>query len=116
MKILLSPQRRDDILHVVKYGDVLTVNGVAFDFTGVPEGAILPADAVDCDFVCGPVERTGGELVVPLILPHKANAPHHMLFPEPLTNVPDGVVALPAWEPEPEPAYVDEEELSHAGD
>ncbi|MGZ2475908.1 hypothetical protein ACVI1N_004199 [Sinorhizobium medicae] len=38
MKIDLSPQRRDDLLTVTKAGDVFTVNGMAFDFSALPDG------------------------------------------------------------------------------
>ncbi|WP_282374580.1 MULTISPECIES: hypothetical protein, partial [Pseudomonas] len=64
MIIKLSPQRRDDELIVSKRSDVLTINGERFDFRGVPEGAVLPSSAVDCDFVVGDITRIDGELTL----------------------------------------------------
>lgn len=95
MRIKFNPQRRDDSLSVVKQGDVLTVNGVEFDFSAVPEGATLPADAIDSDFFSGPVERIGGELHVTLTLPHGPNPSQAVAFPEPIAVVADGPVELP---------------------
>ncbi|MDX0178618.1 hypothetical protein [Sinorhizobium meliloti] len=117
MKISLSPQRRDDILDVSKAGDVLTINGEAFDFSALPDGATIPAGDVPCDWIVGPVERIAGELHLTLILPHRPNPSEAVAFPQPIVGAPDGVVALPAdpaparlvdvIDPEEEPANVD---------
>ena len=96
MTINLSPQRRDDTLTVAKAGDVLTINGTEFDFSQVPDGGLLPRDAVNCEWIVSDVERVDGELVLTLLLPHGANASEAARFPEPLTDVPDGVVVLPS--------------------
>lgn len=69
MKITLSPQRRDDALTVSKVGDVLTINGEAFDFSNLPDGGTLPAGTVPCDWIAGDVDRIDGELQLTLILP-----------------------------------------------
>lgn len=95
MTINLSPQRRDDTLTVQKAGDALTINGMEFDFTQVPDAGLLPQDAVDCEWLASDVERIDGELVLTLLLPHGANASEARRFPEPLTNVPDGEVEFP---------------------
>ena len=95
MTINLSPQRRDDTLMVTKAGDVLTINGTEFDFSQVPDGGLLPRDAVDCPWLASDVERVDGELVLTLLMPHGANASEAARFPEPLTNVPDGEVEFP---------------------
>ena len=95
MQIKLNPQRRDDALTVVKQGDTLIVNGAAFDFSSIPEGATLPADAIDSDLFSGPVERIGGELYVTLTLPHGPNPSQAVAFPQPITVVNDGPVELP---------------------
>jgi len=96
MTINISPQRRDDTLSVTKSGDVLTINGVEFDFSRVPEGGVLPQDAVDCPWLASDVERVDGELVLTLLLPHGANASEAARFPQPLVDVPDGEVEFPA--------------------
>ena len=104
MKIILSPMRRDERLTFLKAGDALTLNGEAFDFTDLPNGAALPRSAISSDWFAGDVTRDeAGELTVPLILPHGANAPEATRFPAPLESVADGPVALPIYEtPEPE--------------
>lgn len=95
MKITLSPQRRDDTLTVIKLGDTLTINGTEYDFTDLPDGGALPADAVDCDFVIGSVDRVNGELELTLLLPHSANASEAARFPEPIIDPADDEVELP---------------------
>lgn len=95
MIIKLSPQRRDDVLNVRKRGDVLTINGERFDFREVPEGAVLPASAVDCDFVVGDITRRNGELVVTLLLPCGPDATAAVNFPADIVSPSDGNVSLP---------------------
>jgi len=101
MQITLTPQRRDDTLTLTRSGDVLTINGEAFDFTAIPEGGTLPRDAVACDWLAGDVTRSGGVLHLTLILPHGADAPQETLFPAALTLTGDGPVALPPYENAP---------------
>ena len=96
MILHLSPQRGDDTLTVSKSGDVLTINGTAFDFSQVPDGGLLPQDAVDCEWIISDIERVDGELVLTLLMPHGADASEAARFPEPLVDVPDGVVVLPS--------------------
>ena len=95
MHIILLPQRRDDTLTVSKQGDTLTVNGIAYDFSVIPDGATLPASAVDCEFITGDVERISGVLHISLILPHGPNPSQEVAFPAPIINPPDGVLELP---------------------
>lgn len=95
MQIKFNPQRRDDSLNVVKQGDTLIVNGTEYDFSTVPEGATLPADAIDSDLFSGDVERINGELMLTLTLPHGPNPSKAVAFPEPITVVADGKVELP---------------------
>lgn len=95
MQIKFNPQRRDDSLTVVKQGDTLIVNGTEYDFSAVPEGATLPAEAIDSDLFSGPVERINDELVLTLTLPHGPNPSQAVAFPQPITVVNDGPVALP---------------------
>lgn len=51
MIIKLSPfaplPGSDERLSLSRAGDVLTVNGQAFDFTPLPEGGELPTEAID---------------------------------------------------------------------
>ena len=90
-----SPQRRDDTLTIVKASDVLTINGTAYDFTDLLEGETLPKEAINCEFICGDVERTNGELIIPILLPLKRGASQSAKFPDPATITTDGQVVLP---------------------
>lgn len=96
MRLLLSPQRRDDALTISKSGDVLKINGEAYDFTPLPDGGELPRNAIDCEWICGSVKRVDGELIVPVILPHRTDASEAARFPEPLVMSGDGEVILPS--------------------
>jgi hypothetical protein len=102
MIINLSPQRRNDTLTVIKEGDKLTINGVDYDFSEMPNGSTLPlfdtetkTKNVDCEWICSDVSRIDNELVLTLILPHGANASESACFPQPLNNPPDGLLELP---------------------
>ncbi len=95
MIIKLSPQRRDDQLRVSKRNDVLTINGERFDFRDLPEGAVLPASAVDCEFVVGDVTRFNGDLIVTLLLPCGPEATNSACFPADIVAPPNGNVSLP---------------------
>lgn len=104
--INLIPQRRDDSLTLHCAGDVLTFNGTAFDFTQLPEGGLLPQDAVACEWLASDVERRDGVLHLTLILPVcpiSQPAPslgaYVVTQPEPLHITTDGPVALPSWAP-----------------
>jgi hypothetical protein len=95
MKVTLIPQGRSETLQVIKSGDVLIVNGEEFDLSLVGEGDTLPADAIASPWFWDKVERINGKLELSLFLPLPWNYSQEQLFPKPLLNVPDGVVALP---------------------
>ncbi|UVL16148.1 hypothetical protein LOY27_09920 [Pseudomonas atacamensis] len=103
MKIILSPQRRDDTLTLSKNGSVLTINGEAFDFSQMNEGDTLPRDAIDCEWFVGDVEKVEGALVITLFLPNPENYSPEQAFPVPIVNIPDGPISLPLPLPVPEP-------------
>lgn len=101
MNITLSPQRRDDgPLTLFKQGDILTIAGIAYDFSQLPNGATLPQDAVDCPWLASDINRINGELELTLLLPHGANAPEATRFPEAIVNPADGEVKLPPYDTE----------------
>ncbi|WKN20790.1 hypothetical protein [Azotobacter vinelandii] len=102
MQIAFSPIRSDETLAVEKQGDTLIINGQSFDFSPLPDGATLPAEAIDSPHFAGPVERIGGELHIVLRLPHGPNAGEALRFPEPIEMMGDGQVPIPQ-DPEPEP-------------
>ena len=95
MYINLSPQRGAETLSASKQGDVLTINGVVYDFSVIPEGASLPANATDCPFLLGNIERVSGDLILTLLLPTTETASQAANFPAALINPPDGVLELP---------------------
>jgi len=95
MRISFSPQRRDDALAVSLAGDVVTVNGEAFDFGPLAEGATLPQEAIGCAWFAGPVSRENGSLRLTLLLPHGANPSQNVAFPQPIVMQGDGPVTLP---------------------
>jgi hypothetical protein len=95
MKITLSPQRRDDTLTVAKKGDALTINDVVYDFTQLPDGATLPAEAIDCEWIVGNIERIDGKLHLTILLPHGANASEAARFPQPIIDPANGGLELP---------------------
>ena len=95
MKINLSPQRRDDTLSMSLAGAVLTINGEEFDFSAMSAGDTLPLGAVKSSWFVGPVDNVDGELEMTIILPLPFNYSPEQAFPQPLVNVPDGLVTLP---------------------
>jgi hypothetical protein len=98
MIISLFPMRRDDTLRVFRLGDVLTINGKVFDFTPLPDGAIIQEGVIPCEWIVGPVQRVEGELRITLILPVGQNPPHAVAFPQPIGNPPNGPISLPGQE------------------
>lgn len=95
MQISFSPQRRDGTISVSRQGDVLTINGEAFDFTDLPEGATIPAGAVPCEWITGPVELIDGAVHLTLVLPHGPNPSQAVAFPEPIIVTTDGPISIP---------------------
>lgn len=105
MKIKFSPVRADEKLLVAVAGDSIALNGEVFDFSQLPEGATLPAAAIDSRHFAGPVERINGELHLTLRLPHGPNPSREVAFPDPVHVTEDGPIALP-FDPEPESVEV----------
>lgn len=95
MYISLSPVFSEATFFAVRTGDVLSINGRPFDFTQLPEGATLPAEAVGSDHFQGSIERVNGVLHITLRFPHPFDAPYEARFPQPITMTVDGIVPLP---------------------
>ena len=96
MQITFIPQSRFDTLALSVAGDVLTVNGAALDLSPLPEGAVLPADAVACDWIMGDITRVGGVLHLAMLLPYGLYGGGDWP-PEELTiTTADGPITLPA--------------------
>lgn len=90
MHIIFTPQRRDDSLSVSKQGDVLTINGDAFDFSTIPDGGEIPE--VPSELIIGPVSRTSDQIQITLIRPYGATASEADISPAPLENAQDGII------------------------
>lgn len=95
MKITFTPQLRADALLLSLDGDVLTVNGTAYDFGPLAEGGTLPREAVGCPLLASDVTREGGHITLTLILPHGGDAPEEARFPQPVTVTQTGPIPLP---------------------
>lgn len=103
MIIKLSPVRLDSSLSAERIGEVLRLNGLAYDFASLQEGASLPAEAIDSRWFCAPVERISGGLVLTLMLPHGADASEQSRFPVDIVSPADGRVPLPTdRDPQPD--------------
>ncbi|RQJ33198.1 hypothetical protein [Pseudomonas aeruginosa] len=99
MIITLSPYlplpESDEHLSLSRTGDVLTVNGQPFDFTPLPEGGELPAEAIGSEWFAGSVVRRAGRIQLILRFPLAVDASAAARFPEPLLIKADGSVELP---------------------
>lgn len=105
MDLYLCPVRNDTLgpLVISKAGDVLTLNGQAFDFSPLADGNMLPAEAIGSEWFAGPVHRNGTDLVLTLWLPLPENYSQAQAFPTPLLSVADGDVDLPKPLPNAQP-------------
>lgn len=101
--IEFSPTRTDVALSLEVVGEVVKVNGEDFDFSQIPEGGTLPAEAIDSPWFVGPVERVNGHIKLTVTLPHGPNPSDAVAFPQPVEVTEDGPVTLPADLREPEP-------------
>ena len=95
MIVSLSPILHDADLTVSRHGDVLTINGDPVNLSAIPDGATLPAGAINNPWIVGPVERIDGVLHVTLILPHGPNPSQAVAYPEPITLAGNGPVTVP---------------------
>lgn len=96
MRISFSPQRRDGTLAIEKTSDDrLSINGDIFNFGTMNDGDIVPAGAVPCDWITGPVEKVNGEVRLTIVLPHGPKPPAYVAFPQPITVTADGPIAIP---------------------
>lgn len=95
MIIHFSPVRRDGTLQLAREGDTITINGDAFDFSALPDGATIAAENSPSPWITGPIERIGGKIHLTFLLPHGPNPPQAVAFPEPLVDPADGELELP---------------------
>ena len=100
MIIKLSPQvtKNNKIDQLEVQNDTLIVNGESFDFSSLPEGGKLPADAVDCEYIIGEVTRVENNIHCEIYFPIGLRAPHESCFPEPIHVTENGIVNLPPYD------------------
>lgn len=99
MKIFFSPQCRPDTLTLEKSEtDRLRINGELFNFDPLPDGGIIPAGAVPCEWIVGPVERIAGEVYLTVILPHGNSPLAAVAYPAPISVTAPGLIAIPGEE------------------
>ena len=105
LRISFGPQLTARALVVSKAGDVLTIDGEEYVFSGLPDGATIPNSlprpgtsdpdtTIPCNAILGPVHRVAGELRLTLILPYRGGG-RHVAAPPDLVDPPDGPIALP---------------------
>jgi hypothetical protein len=92
-KISFSPRYDHPDVVLVKNGDTLIVNGDALDFSGLPDAAELPREAMQNSAIDGVASRVGDEIRLTVVLPYKTLG--HVDAPESITVTADGPIALP---------------------
>lgn len=98
MIITFSPQRRDQPVALERLGDALIIDGATCDFSPLPAGYSLPAEAIPCDLFVEPVRRDeAGVLHITMVLPHGPAAPEEARFPASIIDPPDGPIAMPPF-------------------
>lgn len=95
-KINLSPVRADETVSTVsKLGAALIINSEEFDFEFLADGDTLPRSAITSDEIHSDVIRNGDVIELTLRLPHSADAPESVRFPQPILVEQDGPITLP---------------------
>lgn len=97
MIINLISQSSNETIVTSKSGDTLTINGIDYDLSPIPDGATLPnaEQATGCKWLCGDIERVNGEIQLTLIHPCPDNAAPEMLMQTQLVLTEDGTIKLP---------------------
>lgn len=91
LTIRFAPVRRDGTLTLDRQGDLLIANGETYDLTAL--ATAQPDSPGDGWVQSVQVTDTGLEAVV--ALPHGADAPETVRFPQPITVEENGPVTLP---------------------
>lgn len=92
MHISFSPFRCDHVPSFERHGDTISIDGDVFDFAFIPEGGVLPSEAVASDWICGDISRHAGMLHLTLMLPHGPDASAAERFPGPIYVTEDGPI------------------------
>ncbi|WP_298618672.1 hypothetical protein [uncultured Zoogloea sp.] len=89
--------RRDEQLRIEVSGDILLLNGARLDFGPLPEGGMLPRDAIASEWIGSGARREQGHVRVTVVLPCGPEAPAERRFAKTMTITDDGPVALPPY-------------------
>lgn len=93
LTIKLSPVRCElDPLEVSWIAPVITVNGIDYDLSELPDGATA------INPILGKVSRVGDDYEVKIMLPHGPTAPETTRFPEDIVVTTDGPVTVPVYD------------------
>lgn len=95
MIIKFSPQYGAQKVAVVKMGDILTINNIVYDFSPLPEGALLPPEAISTDVIVGDVTRLNGDVIITITIPYIPDDPESVRFPSDLIKPKDGLLEIP---------------------
>lgn len=91
LTIIFAPVRRDGSLTLERQGNSLIANGAAYDLAAL---AAEESDSPGEGWVQS-VRLTEAGLEVVVLLPHGADAPEAVRFPQPVTVETDGEIAVP---------------------
>lgn len=112
MLLTFTPVRSAETLKVSVKGYTLSLNDVLFDFSAMPKGSFLPAEAISSQWIGGEVScDLEGLLTVPLKLPHgfipwpTPPEARKLTHPAPILVTTDGFIDLPVYEGENHVAY-----------
>ncbi|MGO1717854.1 MAG: hypothetical protein ACTHZY_11315 [Halomonas sp.] len=108
MIIKMMPQIRGSRPSYEVDGDALIIDGDRFDFAPLPDGAILPEDAIDSEWFPTDVKRVNGELHITLIVPFSPWQRDVLGEGFVIENPADGPLQLPEFVGKPEPEYEEE--------
>jgi hypothetical protein len=95
LTILFAPVRRDATLVLERQGTRLIANGESHDLAAL---AVRDDDTPGEGWVQA-VRATPGGLEAVVLLPHGADAPEELRFPEPVVVETDGPIPLPGAQP-----------------
>lgn len=97
MKINLSPARGDETLTLSVEGNVVILNGEAYDLGFLNEGESISHEVFGSKWLTDKVSMIDGQLELSVILPYGPGAPESTRYPSPIVVLTDGPVDLPAY-------------------
>lgn len=94
-KITLMPQFSDAVLHLIKSGYTLLVNGNSYDFSAMNDGDVIPSDAISDPNIIGAISKEDGIVNLTILMPYSdPDADESVTFPEPIDLTEDGEITF----------------------